>query len=74
MAGTATGSLKAKQTIVERYGTEFWKQIGAEGGRKGRTGGFASSFVGADGLTGRERAKEAGRIGGLKSKRTKKDV
>ena len=74
MAGTAIGGQRAAETNKKKFGSDFYKQIGAIGGRKGRTGGFASSFVGADGLTGRERAKEAGRIGGLKSKRTKKDV
>lgn len=37
----------------------------AEMGRKGRTGGFASKQVGADGKTGRQRAVEAGKRGGL---------
>ena len=74
MSGTLAGGKAAAETNKKKFGSDFYKQIGALGGRKGRTGGFASSFVGTDGLTGRERAKKAGRIGGLKSKRTKKDV
>ena len=36
-----------------------------------RHGGFASELVGKDGLTGRDRAKKCGAIGGRKSRRTK---
>lgn len=39
------------------------------GGRKGKAGGFASSKIGKDGLTGQERAKLAGKKGGSKSTR-----
>lgn len=71
MAGTKTGGLTAAKTNKIRYGKEFYARIGALGGKKGKTGGYASELVGADGLTGRERARVAGRIGGLKSRRTK---
>lgn len=60
MGGTRAGSLKAKKTNFERQGKDFYKRIGAIGGRNGHTGGFASNP---------ELAKQAGRIGGLKSSR-----
>lgn len=60
MVGTRAGGLKAAQTNKERHGEDFFRNIGAKGGRNGHTGGFASDP---------ERAKEAGRRGGLKSRR-----
>lgn len=60
MGGTRAGGLKAKKTNFERQGKDFYKRIGAIGGRNGHTGGFASNP---------ELAKQAGRIGGLKSSR-----
>jgi uncharacterized protein len=64
MSGTRVGGIKAAQTNKERYGTDFYKKIGRAGGIKGTTGGFAAN---------RELAREAGRKGGKKSKRTKKN-
>ena len=72
MAGTKDGGKAAAATNKAKYGTEFYAKIGAKGGRKGRTGGFASAQVGADGLTGRQRAILAGAAGGRISRRTKK--
>lgn len=69
MAGTKAGGLKAAQTNVEKYGENFYANIGGKGGRNGHTGGFASDKRGADGLTGRERAKIVGSIGGRMSSR-----
>lgn len=64
MVGTRAGGLKAAKTNKERRGEDFYAQIGAKGGRNGcgpdYKGGFASN---------RELAKEAGRRGGLKSRR-----
>lgn len=74
MAGTQRGGKAAAKKNVEKYGTDFYARIGAMGGSKGRTGGFASDKVGDDGLTGRERAIQAGRDGGRISRRTKKDL
>jgi len=71
MSGTKTGGLKAKQKNVERHGADFYKRIGALGGKQGKTGGFASELIGADGLTGRESARVAGSQGGKLSKRPK---
>jgi hypothetical protein len=72
LSGTAIGGVNAAKTNKERYGTDFYKRIGSLGGAKSKTGGFGSSLVGVDGLTGRERAKIAGRTGGKVSKRVAK--
>lgn len=74
MVGTKAGGAKAGKTNKERHGEDFYKIIGAKGGRNGRTGGFASNKVGADGLTGPQRAALVGAIGGFRLKRTKKEV
>lgn len=70
MAGTREGGLAAADRNKERD-PDFYKRIGAMGGKKGRTGGFASQKRGADGLTGSERASEVGRIGGLRKKQNR---
>lgn len=56
MAGTLTGGLKAAKTNKENHGENFYKIIGAKGGKKTGIKGFA---------TNRELAREAGRKGGL---------
>lgn len=61
--------MKAKQTIQAKYGYDYYAKIGARGGANGTTGGFASELVGKDGLTGRERARKAGIVGGTISRR-----
>lgn len=68
MAGTKEGGLKAAESNTRRD-PDFYRRIGAIGGKKGTTGGFASDKVGKDGLTGRQRARLVGREGGLISKR-----
>lgn len=60
MSGTAQGGKLAAQTNIKRHGDDFYQRIGRLGGQKGTTGGFAAN---------RELAREAGRKGGLKSKR-----
>jgi hypothetical protein len=72
MAGTKAGGRAAATTNKTKYGTDFYAKIGAAGGQKGRTGGFASNKVGEDGLTGKQRAALAGARGGRISRRTKK--
>lgn len=62
MAGTIQGGLATAKTNKEKYGEDFYVRIGAIGGRKGTTGGFAAN---------RELAREAGRKGGKISRRKK---
>lgn len=61
MSGTKLGAAKAAKTNKKLHGEDFYKRIGAKGGRNGHTGGFASNP---------ELAREAGRKGGKKSRRT----
>lgn len=63
MAGTAQGGRLAAQKNKKRYGPDFYKRIGAKGGRASNTGGFAA------GEEGRKRASYYGAIGGSISKR-----
>ena len=60
MAGSKIGGAKAAKTNKERHGKDYYKRIGAIGGKNGTTGGFAAN---------KELASIAGRAGGLKSKR-----
>ena len=74
MSGTVIGGKKAAQSNMKKHGKDFYKNIGKIGGKKSRNGGFASDKVGKDGLTGLERAKLAGAIGGRKSRRKPKKI
>lgn len=69
MSGTKAGGMKAAATNKLRHGEGFYAKIDKRGGMNGHTGGFASDVVGEDGLTGKERARIAGRKGGLISRR-----
>lgn len=60
MAGTVEGGKKARDTNKLRYGKDFYAKIGKIGGKNSRTGGFFAR---------RDIAREAGRKGGLKSRR-----
>lgn len=60
MAGSRTGGMRAAETNKKRHGDDFYKKIGAMGGRKGTTGGFYAN---------RELAVQAGKLGGKISKR-----
>ena len=62
MAGTRLGGRKAAATNKMRYGANFYETIGARGGRTSRGGGFAKNP---------ELAREAGRRGGMASRRRK---
>ncbi len=63
MAGTSAGGKAAAKRNIEKYGPNFYAEIGRKGGKNGRTGGFFAN---------RELAREAGRKGGRISRRTKK--
>ena len=70
MAGTVGGGQKAAKTNKEKHGNDFYARIGARGGHNSKLGGFASTKVGKDGLTGAERARICGAKGGRKSTRS----
>lgn len=72
MSGTKVGGQKAAATNKLKYGEDFYRRIGSDGGAASTSGGFSSYKVGSDGLTGRERASVAGRRGGQVSKRKAK--
>jgi hypothetical protein len=58
MAGTKIGGLKAREKNLAKD-SDFYRKIGAVGGKNGKTGGFGQ------GEKGRERARIYGRKGGL---------
>lgn len=60
MPGTKVGGVKAAETNKARYGDDFYKVIGSEGGKKSMGGGFARDP---------ELAKVAGAKGGRKSRK-----
>lgn len=70
MPGTKAGGLKAKATNLAKD-PFFYSKIGKKGGKASNTGGFASNFIGDDGLTGPQRARIVGVRGGMKSRRKK---
>lgn len=70
MAGNYEGGLKTKEKNLAKD-PNWYGKIGAIGGRNSNNGGFASEKVGKDGLTGAQRAKIAGSIGGKISRRGK---
>ena len=74
MVQTKAGGKKTAQTIKEKWGSDFYREIGRKGGKNGHTGGFASTCIGRDGLTGYQRARIAGKKGGTISKRKKYSV
>ena len=63
MAGTKAGGQKAAATNKALHGSDFYAKIGASGGKKGRTGGFAANPA---------LARIAGAKGGRISRRGKK--
>ena len=73
---TKEGGRNHVKSMTEKFGSyeafcEWMRANASIGGRKGRTGGFASEKIGADGLTGRQRARVAGAAGGTRSRRHK---
>tara|TARA_B100002049_G_scaffold166556_1_gene125184 strand:- start:409 stop:633 length:225 start_codon:yes stop_codon:yes gene_type:complete len=65
MSGTKEGGKKAATTNKTKHGSDFYARIGAKGGRKGTTGGFAAN---------RDLARIAGAKGGRISRRGKAQV
>lgn len=65
MAGTKAGGVKAAKTNKQRYGQNFYETIGRAGGKLSTGGGFTQNP---------ELAREAGRKGGLRSRRRKADA
>lgn len=69
MPGTYKGGLRAAATNIQRHGPDFYRKLGAIGGKwtqasTGKLKGFALD---------RERASRAGRKGGAVSRRRKKE-
>lgn len=65
MAGTVEGGKKAAASNKQRYGLDFYRLIGRKGGKISRGGGFAANH---------ELAVEKGRLGGLNSRKGKKQT
>lgn len=63
MAGTKEGGAKARATMYEKHGKDFYRKIGAIGGKHCGMKGFALNP---------ELARKAGAKGGKISKRGKK--
>lgn len=63
MSGTSEGAKKRLETIKRKYGENQQREWALQAS-KNSPGGFASDKVGKDGLTGKERAKQAGQKGG----------
>ena len=64
MTGTKEGARKTVKTILLRHGSDFYAKIGRKGGQNGHEKGF---------FLNRELAREAGRKGGLVSKKGKQN-
>lgn len=62
MPGTVEGGTKAATTNKEKYGSDFYRIIGAKGGK------VKSSRKGFGGMSPEKRS-EAGRLGGQRSRR-----
>lgn len=63
MPGTRSGGFKAKKKILKNNPNHY-QEMGAEGGRKGHTGGWygkpeEAAIAGAKGAAARERNKQA---------------
>lgn len=69
MAGTKDGGYRTRDTNYKRHGKDFYKKIGAKGGKKGAKDGILKGFA-----ANPELARQAGMIGGKISKRTKSKV
>lgn len=68
MAGTKEGALKGRETILKRHGKNFYKEIGAKGG-KATTGNKGFALMDKDRL--REISSKAGKRSAKAKKRYK---
>jgi general stress protein YciG len=72
ISGTKIGGIKAAATNKQRYGLNYYEQIGRKGGKASRGGYFHPDYVDPlTGKTGRENAIEAGAKGGAAFRRKK---
>lgn len=75
MSGTKEGGIAAAKANKRKHGKDFYARIGAMGGKKGKTGGFAADVKCRCALIELPHYKRncAGKLGGLISRRKKKD-
>lgn len=57
MAGNREGARKGNATKDKKYGVEWRTKLASTGGKMSTPGGFGTTKIGADGMTGQERAK-----------------
>jgi hypothetical protein len=71
MPGTKTGGSNARQTMIEKYGADYYARIGSLGGKRStKPKGFA--WMKANGQL--EKVRQAGIKGGANSKRGSKQA
>lgn len=68
MAGSKASGLKAAETIKEKFGDDYYQNIGAIGGKKGTADGTIKGFA----AMSPEKRAAAGAIGGSRSRRKPK--
>jgi hypothetical protein len=68
VAGTLQGGRMAAKSNKERHGADYYVKLGKLGGVKGTKDGTIKGFAAMD----REKVRQAGRIGGQVSRRSKK--
>lgn len=68
ISGNKIGGQKARNTNISKYGQDFFRRIGALGGKRGTTGGFHYLM-----LHDPQKLKQIGIKGGSISKRRKYD-
>lgn len=61
MGGNKEGARKSVATKLAKYGPDYFSRIGHLGAIKSTPGGFGTDKIGADGLTGPERASKYGK-------------
>lgn len=64
MSQTKAGAAKAKQTMIDKYGENYWVELGKLGGAKGAKDGVIKGFGAMD----KDRLKEISRKGGSVTK------